>query len=116
MRVSGDFAWLSYAQVGTLAARLAAAVRTLPGVSRGDLLGICAPNGPEWLIADFAAALSGLCPVGFHTTYTAPELAATVARVQPTVALIGAGQLAAWMALIETGAAHALRAVIVQVQ
>jgi len=88
-------------------------VRALPGISRGDLWGLCAPNGPEWLLADFAAALAGLCPVGFHVTYTAAELAAAVGRTQPTLALVAPPQLGAWLAAVAAGVVPALRAIVV---
>lgn len=112
-RVSRGFAWLSYAQARPLTRSLAAAVRALPGISRGDLWGLCAPNCPEWLLADFAAALAGLCPVGFHVTYTAAELAAAVGRTQPALALVAPPQLGAWLAAVAAGVMPSLRAIVV---
>ena len=112
-RISRGFAWLSYAQARPLVRSLAAAVRALPGISRGDLWGLCAPNCPEWLLADFAAALAGLCPVGFHVTYTAAELAAAVGRTQPALALVAPPQLGAWLAAVAAGVVPSLRAIVV---
>lgn len=112
-RVSRGYAWLSYAQLSPAVRSLARNVRGIPGVRRGDLWGICAPNCPEWLASDFAAAIAGMCPVGFHITYTPAELADTVGRTQPAVTVVAPALLPAWLALCRAGFAPGLRAIIV---
>lgn len=112
-RISRGYAWLSYAQLLPVVRSLARNVRGLPGMNRGDLWGICAPNCPEWLASDFAAALAGMCPVGYHITYTPAELADTVGRTQPAVAVVAPALLPSWLALCRAGFAPGLRAIIV---
>ena len=112
-RVSRGYAWLTYVQLRPLVHALARTLRGLPGVARGDLVGISAPNGPEWLVTDWGASVGGLCPVGYHTTYTAGELAGVVGRTQPRVAVVAPGLLPRWLALVRAGWAPELRAILV---
>lgn len=111
--VSHNFAWMTYGQLDPLVHNLARSLRGLPGVQRGDLLGICANNCIEWLVADWAAALAGLCCVGFHVTYTQEELADTAARVQPAVVVVAPALLPTWLELARRKLLPGLRALVV---
>ena len=84
-RVAGGFAWLSYAQLRPLVFSFAAWLRSLPGVTVGDVVGICSTNRAEWLVADLAATIAGLMPVGIHTTYAPDEFKDIVGRLNPRV-------------------------------
>lgn len=77
VRIDG-YVWLTYRQVGQLAHRIARALRALPGVQRGDTVGISGPNSFEWACVDFACMLAGLTSVGLHTTNNNPTTAAIV--------------------------------------
>eukprot|EP00048_Salpingoeca_helianthica_P005152 m.84793 g.84793 ORF g.84793 m.84793 type:complete len:2558 (+) comp13489_c0_seq1:97-7770(+) len=111
--VSHGFCWLSYAQLSPLVRTLARTLRGLPGVARGGIVGICAENSPEWLLTDWAVTLAGMCPVGFHVTYTPEELTDAVTRVQPAVAVIAPDKLSTWLSMLTRGLLPSLRALVV---
>ena len=52
---------------------LGAALREM-GVARGDRVGICLPNCPQFLIAEFAAWKAGAIACPFNPTYTEREM------------------------------------------
>ncbi|MEO7503339.1 MAG: AMP-binding protein, partial [Gemmatimonadaceae bacterium] len=59
---------MSYADLDTLSNRFAAGLLQL-GVKRGDRVGICLPNCPQFLIAEFAAWKIGAIASPFNPTY-----------------------------------------------
>jgi long-chain acyl-CoA synthetase len=64
---------LTYAQLGALVERFAAALSKL-GVKKGDRVAIMLPNSPHFIIAFFAAMRLGAVVVNTNPTYTAREL------------------------------------------
>jgi len=68
------YRWLSYGDVWRWTVRLADGLRRL-GVPRRAMAGICAPNVPQWMMADFACCLNDYSPVGLHLSWGAEKLA-----------------------------------------
>ncbi len=64
---------LTYAQLGAMADRFAAALIAL-GVKPGDRVSICLPNIPQFPIAFFGALKAGAVVVPTNPIYTEPEL------------------------------------------
>jgi len=64
---------LSYAQLEKLSDRFAGGLLEL-GVKRGDRVGICLPNCPQFLIAEFAAWKIGAIASPFNPTYSEREM------------------------------------------
>jgi len=63
----------TYAQLSRRVDRMAAGLLDL-NLYKGDRIGIWAPNRPEWLITQFAAARIGLILVNINPAYRASEL------------------------------------------
>lgn len=63
---------LTYAELGRAARALAAGL-IASDVAPGDRVGIWLPNGPDWLVAHWAAALCGAIVVPLNTRYRAAE-------------------------------------------
>ena len=64
---------LSYLAVADQTNRLAAALRFL-GLRKGDRVGICMPNCPEFVLAYFAILKAGAVVVAINPLYTPPEI------------------------------------------
>jgi acyl-CoA synthetase (AMP-forming)/AMP-acid ligase II len=69
--------------IETLAARLAAA-----GVRRGDRVGLTLPNGPEFVLLIFAAALLGAAAAPLNPAYTETEFAFYLEDIAPRLLLV----------------------------
>jgi long-chain acyl-CoA synthetase len=65
---------LTYAQVGDMAARFAAALSGW-GVAKGDRIGLYLPNVPDYLIAYYGALKAGAIVVNMSPLYSRAELA-----------------------------------------
>lgn len=61
--------------------KLAAAFESL-GVTRGDRVGIWAPNIANWFVTMMAAARAGLILVGLNPAYQVPEIEYCLKKVQ----------------------------------
>ena len=77
---------LTYAQLATRAAALAAALHEL-GVEPGDRIALDLPNWPEFVIAMFAAARLGAVIVPLNPRYTVPELQYMLRHSEATVVI-----------------------------
>lgn len=64
----------TYAEFADRATRMAALLRAR-GVSRGDRVGVLAPNSAEALLAQFAVPLAGAAVVALNTRLAPPEIA-----------------------------------------
>jgi len=64
---------IAYRQLEQESNALSAALREM-GVKRGDRVGICLPNCPQFLIAEFAAWKAGAIACPFNPTYTEREM------------------------------------------
>ncbi|MFE1595584.1 class I adenylate-forming enzyme family protein [Nocardia sp. NPDC058705] len=78
------------AAVGALATALAARY----GVGKGDRVGILAANGPDWVIAFWAAQCLGAIPVGYNAWWAPPEIAYGLGHTTPTVMIADAKRAA----------------------
>ena len=63
----------SYRQVSDQTDRLAAALHSL-GIRKGERVGICMPNCPEFVLAYFAILKAGAVVVATNPLYTPPEI------------------------------------------
>jgi long-chain acyl-CoA synthetase len=63
----------SYREVSDRTDRLAARLRSL-GIRKGDRVGICLPNCPEFVLAYFAILKAGAVVVAVNPLYTPPEI------------------------------------------
>ncbi|MDR3670096.1 MAG: long-chain fatty acid--CoA ligase [Holophaga sp.] len=70
-RVDGGFKSISHRELQAQVERLALALEGR--LERGDRLAILAENRPEWAIADYACALSGLVSVPIYATLNQPQ-------------------------------------------
>jgi len=71
--IVGDSGRLTYAEADARSARMARALLAA-GVGKGAHVGICFPNGPEWVLAWFAATRIGAVAVPLNTFFKAREL------------------------------------------
>ena len=71
-RVDGAFRPISHRELQAQVERLALALEGR-GLERGDRLAILAENRPEWAMADYACALSGLVSVPIYATLSLPQ-------------------------------------------
>jgi acyl-CoA synthetase (AMP-forming)/AMP-acid ligase II len=71
--IVGDDGRLSYAEAETISARMARSLLAA-GVGKGTRVGICFPNGPEWVLAWLAATRIGAVAVPLNTFFKAREL------------------------------------------
>jgi acyl-CoA synthetase (AMP-forming)/AMP-acid ligase II len=69
---------LSYRDLAAAVRRVAAGLRA-HGVAKGDVLGLCAPNGPEFVITYYAAASAGAVITTMNPVATGHEMAAQLA-------------------------------------
>ena len=97
-----SFLWLSYADLGEIVHRVAAALYA--ALPPGSFVAISGYNDYEWIIADLAVARAGMVSVGIHTTYTAEEAIAVASKVRIT-ALLCMGNLMVRSRRIGKGAA-----------
>jgi acyl-CoA synthetase (AMP-forming)/AMP-acid ligase II len=66
---------LSYRELNSQVRRVAAGLRAR-GLARGDVLALCAPNGPELVITYYAAASAGAAITTVNPVATSSEMAA----------------------------------------
>jgi long-chain acyl-CoA synthetase len=71
-RVDGSFQTISHRELQARVERLALALES-HGLERGDRLAILSENRPEWAMADYACALSGLVSVPVYATLNLPQ-------------------------------------------
>jgi acyl-CoA synthetase (AMP-forming)/AMP-acid ligase II len=71
--IVGDGGRLSYAQADAISARMARSLLAA-GVGKGTHVGICFPNGPDWVLAWLAATRIGAVVVPLNTFFKAREL------------------------------------------
>jgi fatty-acyl-CoA synthase len=74
-----DVRW-TYTELGQRVDALAAGLLAL-GLSRGDRIGIWAPNCSEWALTQFASAKTGLILVNLNPAYSASELVFSLNKV-----------------------------------
>ncbi|MFC6011226.1 class I adenylate-forming enzyme family protein [Nocardia lasii] len=91
---------ISFAEHAAAAGALATALAADYGVRKGDRVGILAANGPDWVIAFWAAQCLGAIPVGYNAWWAPPEIAYGLAHTTPTVVIADAKRAAL---LAETG-------------
>ncbi|APE38677.1 fatty acid--CoA ligase [Nocardia mangyaensis] len=85
---------ISFAEHAAAAGALATALATRHGVGKGDRVGILAANGPDWVIAFWAAQCLGAIPVGYNAWWAPPEIAYGLGHTSPTVVLADAKRAA----------------------
>ncbi|MGC4990416.1 class I adenylate-forming enzyme family protein [Nocardia salmonicida] len=91
---------ISFAEHAAAAGALATALAARYGVGKGDRVGILAANGPDWVIAFWAAQCLGAIPVGYNAWWAPPEIAYGLGHTTPTVVIADAKRAAH---LTETG-------------
>ncbi|WP_410870277.1 class I adenylate-forming enzyme family protein [Nocardia sp. A7] len=91
---------ISFAEHAAAAGALATALAAGYGVRKGDRVGILAANGPDWVIAFWAAQCLGAIPVGYNAWWAPPEIAYGLDHTTPTVLIADAKRAAL---LTETG-------------
>ena len=89
--IVGDGRRLRYAEAEATSARMARALLAA-GVGKGARVGICFPNGPEWVLAWLAAARIGAVVVPINTFFKARELGWILRHADVSV-LLTASQL-----------------------
>jgi len=73
---------LTYSQLNKQVNRLATGL-IKSGVKPGDLIGLCAPNSPEWLIFYFGVIKAGAVAVTYPNAFTSPELTPLLEHSRP---------------------------------
>ncbi|MFE5477137.1 class I adenylate-forming enzyme family protein [Nocardia sp. NPDC056541] len=91
---------ISFTEHAAAAGALATALAARYGVGKGDRVGILAANGPDWVIAFWAAQCLGAIPVGYNAWWAPPEIAYGLGHTTPTVVVADAKRAAL---LAETG-------------
>ncbi|TCJ99559.1 class I adenylate-forming enzyme family protein [Nocardia alba] len=92
---------ISFTEHAAAAGALATALAARYGVGKGDRVAILAANGPDWVIAFWAAQCLGAIPVGYNAWWAPPEIAYGLGHTTPTV-VIADGKRAALLAEIGT--------------
>lgn len=85
---------ISFAEHAAAAGALATALARRYGVGKGDRVGILAANGPDWVIAFWAAQCLGAIPVGYNAWWAPPEIAYGLEHTTPTVLIADAKRAA----------------------
>ncbi|MFE6924659.1 class I adenylate-forming enzyme family protein [Nocardia sp. NPDC057663] len=85
---------ISFAEHAAAAGALATALARRHGVGKGDRVGILAANGPDWVIAFWAAQCLGAIPVGYNAWWAPPEIAYGLDHTTPTVVIADAKRAA----------------------
>ena len=78
-REGGAYRPLSHRELQAQVERLALALEAR-GLARGDRLGILSENRPEWAVADYACAVSGLVSVPVYPVLNLPQTAHILAN------------------------------------
>ncbi|MEU4647784.1 class I adenylate-forming enzyme family protein [Nocardia fluminea] len=91
---------ISFTEHAAAAGALATALAGRFGVGKGDRVGILAANGPDWVIAFWAAQCLGAIPVGYNAWWAPPEIAYGLGHTTPSVVVADAKRAAL---LAETG-------------
>ena len=73
-RVGGAYVAISHRELQTRVERLALALESR-GIRPGDRVGILSENRPEWAVADYACALSGIVTVPIYPALNLPQTA-----------------------------------------
>ena len=73
-RVDGAYVPISHRELQARVERLAMALEQR-GIRRGDRVGILSENRPEWAVADYACALSGIVSVPIYPALNLPQTA-----------------------------------------
>lgn len=76
---------ISFTEHAADAQALARALAGRYGVGRGDRIGILAANGPEWVIAFWAAQCLGAVAVAYNAWWAAPEVEFGVRHTEPAI-------------------------------
>ena len=69
---------LSYSELNAQVRRVATGLRAR-GVAKGDVLAVCSPNGPEFVVTYYAAAFAGAAITTVNPVVTSSEMAAQLA-------------------------------------
>ncbi|MFD6269207.1 class I adenylate-forming enzyme family protein [Nocardia asteroides] len=85
---------LSFTEHAAAAGALATALATRYGVGKGDRVGILAANGPDWVIAFWAAQCLGAIPVGYNAWWAPREIAYGLDHATPAVVIADAKRAA----------------------
>jgi acyl-CoA synthetase (AMP-forming)/AMP-acid ligase II len=89
----GDDAVMSYAEADRRASATARQLRAR-GISRGDVVALMLPNGPDWLIWYLACQKIGAITCGLNSQLLVPELVANVDDVEARVIVATPGTMA----------------------
>ncbi|MFI6311952.1 class I adenylate-forming enzyme family protein [Nocardia fusca] len=76
---------ISFTEHAADAQALARALAGRYGVGRGDRIGILAANGPEWVIAFWAAQCLGAIAVAYNAWWAAPEVEFGIRHTEPAI-------------------------------
>lgn len=87
--IVGDAGRLTYAEAEARSARMARALLEA-GVGKGAHVGVCFPNGPEWVVAWLAATRIGAVAVPLNTFFKARELGWMLRHADVSVLLTAA--------------------------
>ncbi|MFD4357633.1 class I adenylate-forming enzyme family protein [Nocardia sp. NPDC058518] len=85
---------ISFAEHAAAAGALATALAARYGIGKGDRVGILAANGPDWVIAFWAAQCLGAIPVGYNAWWAPREIAYGLEHTTPTVVIADAKRAA----------------------
>lgn len=85
---------LSFTEHAAAAGALATALAARYGVGKGDRVGILAANGPDWVIAFWAAQCLGAIPVGYNAWWAPREIAYGLEHTAPKVVIADAKRAA----------------------
>lgn len=81
---------VTFAEHSREVAALAAALRAEYGVQKGDRVGICSANNPEWIVAFWATVSLGAIAVGMNSMWAAPEMRYGISLTSPRVIIADA--------------------------
>ncbi|MBB5912269.1 acyl-CoA synthetase (AMP-forming)/AMP-acid ligase II [Nocardia transvalensis] len=81
---------MSFAEHAAAAGALARGLADRYGVGKGDRVGILAANGPDWVVAFWAAQCLGAIAVGYNAWWAPREIAYGLGHTRPAVVIADA--------------------------
>ncbi|XRB05902.1 long chain acyl-CoA synthetase [Pycnococcus provasolii] len=91
--VSGDYAWLTYSEVGDRSEKIASAMKKAANLAKGDRVGVYGPNCPQWMIAMQACNRMGYPCVPLYDTLGANAIEYIMNHADVKAAVVAADKL-----------------------
>lgn len=96
----GDFKWMNYQQASQEAVQIGAALRKL-GLKRGESVGICSANRPEWSLTALGIYSQGFVTVALYDTLGADAVEYILNHAETRVAFCSSAKIKQVLSVLE---------------